>query len=67
MGKNVSHLTPLNITASSKRKLRNKDITETASGKKAIASFIYELNEPEHIKKKLLKLANNIIEEIEEK
>jgi exonuclease SbcD len=67
MSKNVNHLAPLHISAVAKRKLRNKDINETASGKKAIASFIYELNEPEHIKKKLLKFANNIIEEIEGK
>lgn len=67
MSKNVSHLTTPHISAVSKRTLRNKNITETASGKKAMASFINELNEPDHVKKKLLKLANNIIEEIEGK
>jgi len=50
-----------------KAKLRNKEITEDVSGKKAMASFIKTLVEPEETKKKLIKFANNIIEEVEGK
>ncbi|KKK64969.1 hypothetical protein LCGC14_2978870, partial [marine sediment metagenome] len=49
------------------RKLRNKNITETSGGKKAMASFVNSLNETDNVKKKLLKFANNIIEAVEGK
>ena len=65
--KKVKYLCPLQISAVSFRKLRNKEITEDVSGKKAMASFIKTLVEPEETKKKLIKFANNIIEEVEGK
>lgn len=67
MSKKVQHMAPLNITSVNFRKLRNKNITETVSGKTAMTHFIKNLIEPEQIKNKLIKFANEIIEEVEGK
>ena len=67
LSKEIKHLVPLQISTISSRKLRNKNITETVDGKKAIASFISSLSESDTVKKKLLKFATSIIEEIEGK
>jgi len=67
LSKKVKHLGKIEISAIGTRKLRNKNITETVGGKKAMASFINSLSEPDNVKKKLLKQATSIIEEIEGK
>jgi len=67
LSKKVRHLMPMQVASVSARKLRNKKITETVEGKKAIATFIRQLVEPEQIKRRLIKAANNIIEEVEGK
>jgi DNA repair protein SbcD/Mre11 len=67
LGKNVNYLSPMQITTMSSRKLRDKDITESMDSKKAMASFIKNANETETTKKKLLKFATAIIEEVEGK
>jgi len=67
LSKGVQHLSPIQISSVSFRKLRNKNITENISGKKAMASFIKSLIEPEQVKRKLIKFANSIITEVEGK
>jgi DNA repair protein SbcD/Mre11 len=67
LNKKISYLAPIQITTISNRKLRDKDITESMDSKKAIVSFIKNLNESETTKKKLLKFATTIIEEVEGK
>lgn len=67
LNKKVKHLLSPQISTVSLRKLRNKNITETSGGKKAMASFVNSLNETDNVKKKLLKFANNIIEAVEGK
>jgi exonuclease SbcD len=67
LSKNVKYLSPVQISSVNFRKLRNKNITENVSGKKAMTAFINELIEPEQIKKKLIKFANNVIEAVEGK
>lgn len=67
LSKNVKHLMPLQVSSINSRKLRNKKITENISGKKAMVRFINQLIEPEQVKRKLIKFANNIIEEVEGK
>ncbi len=67
LNKKVKHLSSPQISTVSLRKLRNKNITETSGGKKAMASFVNSLNESDKIKKKLLKFANSIIEAVEGK
>lgn len=67
LSKKVKHLSPIEISSVKSRKLRNKNITENVGGKKAMASFIKGLIEPEQIKRKLIKFANSVIEEVEGK
>lgn len=67
LSKKVRYLAPIQITSVNCRKLRNKDITENVDEKKAMKSFIKGLIEPDQIKKRLIKCANNIIEEVEGK
>ena len=67
INKNVQHLSPLQVSSVNIRKLRNKNITEDVSGKKAMAAFIRGLIEPEQVKKRLIRFANNIITEVEGK
>lgn len=67
LSKNVKHLLPLQVSSINSRKLRNKKITENVAGKKAMVTFINQLIESESIKRKLIKFANNIIEEVEGK
>ncbi|KKN11738.1 hypothetical protein LCGC14_1023410 [marine sediment metagenome] len=67
LSKNVKYLSPIEISSVKFRKLRNKNITENVGGKKAMASFIKGLIEPEQIKRKLIKFANSVIEEVEGK
>lgn len=67
LSKKVKHLSTIEISSVKFRKLRNKNITENVGGKKAMASFIKGLIEPEEIKRKLIKFANSVIEEVEGK
>jgi len=67
INKKVSYLSPIQTSTVNTRKLRSRDITETVDSKTAMASFIKNLSETENFKKKLLKFANSIIEEVEGK
>ncbi len=67
LSKGVQHLSPMEISSVNFRQLRNKKITETVSGKKAMSAFIRSLIEPEQVKAKLIKFANSIITEVEGK
>lgn len=63
--KQVNYLMPLQISSVNFRNLRNKKITEDLDGKKAMSSYIQSLVEPEHIKQRIIKLANKVIDEVE--
>jgi len=67
LSKNVKYLMPMQVSSTNSRKLRNKKITENVTGKNAMATFIQQLIETEQIKRKLIKFANSIIEEVEGK
>ena len=67
LSKKVRHLMPMQVSSVNSRKLRNKKITEDVTGKKAMITFIRQLIEPEQIKRKLIKAANSVIEEVEGK
>ena len=67
LSKNIKHLSPIQISSVNYRKLRNKNITENVSGKKAMTSFIKGLVEPEQVKRRLIKFAKKVIEEVEGK
>jgi DNA repair exonuclease SbcCD nuclease subunit len=65
LSKGVNYLMPIQISSMSNRQLRSKDITETVDSKVAMASFIKNLvTETEPFKKKLIKAAEFIIEEV---
>lgn len=65
LSKKVNYLMPIQISALSNRQLRSKDITETVDSKVAMASFIKNLvTETDVFKKKLIKIAESIIEEV---
>ena len=65
LSKGVNYLMPIQISSMSNRQLRSKDITETVDSKVAMASFIKTLvTETEPFKKKLIKAAEFIIEEV---
>jgi exonuclease SbcD len=65
LNKKINNLLPLQITSAGLRQLRNSNIKEDTNTKKAITSFISSLSEPEQIKKRLQKFAENIIDECE--
>lgn len=67
LDKKVSCLYNIQIIAAKSRQLRNAAITEDISIKKAMATFINELSEPDPFKEKMLKHANEIINEVEGK
>ena len=67
LNKGIQYCTGVQVSAISNRQLRNSNINETLSGKKAMTSFIADLIENEQIKKKLLKYADKIIDEVESK
>lgn len=67
LSKKVKHLMPIHVSAISSRQLRNRKITENVSGKKAMSTYIKSLIELEAVKKKLVKAAYSIIEEVEGK
>jgi len=67
LDKQVSCLYNIQISVTRARQLRNATITEDVSIKKAMATFINELSEPDLFKEKMLKHANEIINEVEGK
>lgn len=67
LSKNVRYLASLQVTSIAHRQLRNRNITEDISGKKAMASFIDGLLEPDPVKTRLRKYANKIITDVEGK
>jgi exonuclease SbcD len=68
LSKGVKYCTGIQVTSINTRQLRNSTINETLSGKKAFASYLDGINcESEVMKKKLLKRAEEIIEEVEVK
>ena len=67
LDKKVSCLYNIQIIAAKSRQLRNAAITEDISIKQAMATFIQELSEPDPFKQKMLKHANDIINEVEGK
>lgn len=67
MNKKVSYLAPVQTSTISTRQLRSRDITETVDSKTAMTSYIKNLSETEAFKKKLLKYAIPLIEEVEGK
>lgn len=66
-GKGIQYCTGIQVSSNTNRQLRNNTINETLSGTNAIASFIKDLQEAEGVKEKLLKYANQIIDEVEGK
>ena len=65
LSKNVNYLAPIQISTITTRQLRSKDITENVDGKVAMASFVNTLvSETDNFKKKLLKAADAIIDEV---
>ena len=68
LSKEIKYCTGVHVTSISTRQLRNSSINETLSGKKAFAYYLNGLScESESMKKKLLKRAEEIIEEVEVK
>ncbi|MFA5024061.1 MAG: metallophosphoesterase [Patescibacteria group bacterium] len=68
MAKKVNHLIPIQVSTVSTRTIRNKDITEDVSSKQAIEKFINGLDtETEGMKKRLAKIATEIIESVDGK
>jgi exonuclease SbcD len=61
----IHNLMPLQISASTIRQLRNKNINENTGAKKAMMTFLDGTSESDPIKEKLKKAAAQIIEEIE--
>lgn len=62
--KGIEYLASIQISSVVSRQLRNKDITEDISGKKAMGSYINSLTEPDAVKKKLLKYAADVMQEV---
>jgi DNA repair exonuclease SbcCD nuclease subunit len=68
LSKGVKYCTGIQVTSINTRQLRNSSINETLSGKKAFSSYLDGIKcESETMKKKLLKRAEEIIEEVEVK
>ena len=68
LSKGVKYCTGIQVTSINTRQLRNSTINETLSGKKAFAAYLDGVNsESDKMKKKLLKRAEEIIEEVEVK
>lgn len=63
LSKKTNNILPLQITSTSFRQLRNSNITEDTDEKKAMKTFIDSLSEPDGIKKRLQKYADQIIED----
>lgn len=63
LSKKVNNLLPPQITSVGLRQLRNSNIKEDTDASKAMATFINSLSEPDQIKKRLQKYAENIIDE----
>lgn len=67
LSKKVKNLVGVHVSSNTSRKLRDKNITETVDCKKAMTAFIKSLSEEDNTKKKLLKAASAIIEEVDGK
>lgn len=68
LSKGVKCCTGIQVTSINTRQLRNSTINETLSGKKAFASYLDGIScESAGMKKKILKRAEEIIEEVETK
>jgi len=67
LSKNVNYLSSISISTVSSRQLRNAEINEGSDVKQAMLTFIKGLTEPDNVKKRLVKYAEEIIEEIEGK
>lgn len=65
MNKGVNNLSAIQITTSASRQLRDQAITEDVNSKKAFGAFVKNLNESETTKKRLTKIADQIIEEVD--
>ncbi len=65
--KNVKYIMPIHVAASNPRQMRNKKITEDIKCQDAMLAYINGLIEPENIKKKLIKIATHIIDEVDSK
>lgn len=65
--KGIKYCTGVQVSAVSSRQLRNNTIDETISGKKAMISFVEGLLIGDQMKKKLLKYAEKVIDEVEVK
>lgn len=63
LSKNVNNLVPMQITSIVFRQLRNSNITEDTDSKKAMTTFINSLSEPDNIKRRLQKYADQIIDD----
>jgi len=63
LSKKVNNLIPMQITSIIFRQLRNSNITEDTDSKKAMTTYINSLSEPDNIKKKLQKYADQIIDD----
>lgn len=67
LSKDVKYCAGVHVGSISTRQLRDSSINETLSGKKAFASYLNNLScESESMKKKILKRAEEIIEEVEQ-
>jgi len=67
LSKNVNYLSSISVSTVSSRQLRNAEINEGSDVKQAMLTFIKGLTEPDNVKKRLVKYAEEIIEEIEGK
>lgn len=65
LNKGVHFCTGVHVSSINNRQLRNQSINETLSSRKAMAAFIEGLHESNQMKKKLLKHAEQIIDEVE--
>lgn len=67
LGKDVNYLSSVQIASVATRQLRNKDINEASAVKKAMDSFINGLLESDNVKKRLLKCAMKVMDEVDTK
>lgn len=67
MGKNIKHCSSVFVSSVNVRQLRDNEINETVSAKKAMESFINNLSESANMKEKLIAIADKIIKEVGDK
>jgi DNA repair exonuclease SbcCD nuclease subunit len=64
MGYKPDSLTAIQLTTNTARQLRDTAINEAVSAKTAFQAFVKNLNEPDAVKKQLLKVGEQIIEDV---